>query len=198
MIAHLSGTLSHKSPVYILVDVHGVGFQVFIPLSTYYKLPESGAPVALHIHTHLREEALRLFGFLTEEEQMLFEKLITISKVGPKLALAILSGLSPQELMSAVLENNVTRLSSIPGVGRKTAERLALELRDKLSDLTVEFAQITGPAGKVGLLDDALSALINLGYRRAEAEKALKSIWEKNGKEIPLETLIKESLNELS
>ncbi|NIQ00258.1 MAG: Holliday junction branch migration protein RuvA, partial [Nitrospinaceae bacterium] len=98
--------------------------QVFIPLSTYYKLPESGAPVALHIHTHLREEALRLFGFLTEEEQMLFEKLITISKVGPKLALAILSGLSPQELMSAVLENNVTRLSSIPGVGRKTAERL--------------------------------------------------------------------------
>lgn len=198
MIAHLKGILNHKSPIYIVVDVNGVGYQVFVPLSTYYALPEPGETVFLKIHTHLREDALKLFGFLTDEEQMIFQKLISISKVGPKMALSILSGMSPQDLMTAVTHHDIARIATIPGVGRKTAERLSLELKDKLAGITVEFAHSAGPSSHIGVLDDALSALINLGYKRPEAEKALKSIWEKNGKETSLEDLIKESLNQLS
>lgn len=199
MISHLKGTLSHKSPVYIVVDVNGVGYQVFASLSTFYALPEPGEPVFLKIHTHVREDAFKLFGFLTDEEQMIFEKLISISKVGPKLALSILSGMPPQDLMKAIMENNVAKISTIPGVGKKTAERLTLELKDKLGDITVEFSP--GGGGQVslgGVLDDAVSALVNLGYKKPQAEKALKSIWEQNGKDHSLEDLIKESLNVLS
>ncbi|MFQ5449252.1 MAG: Holliday junction branch migration protein RuvA [Nitrospinaceae bacterium] len=198
MIAHLKGSLKHKSPIYIIVDVQGVGYQVHVPLSTYYALPEPGEPVSVHIHTHLREDTLKLFGFLTEEEQMIFEKLITISKVGPKLALSILSGMSPRDLLSAVMDQDVVRISGIPGVGRKTAERLTLELKDKLSHLSLEFAHSPGPGVNIGILDDALSALVNLGYKKAPAEKALKSLWDQNGNDISLEDLIKESLNLLS
>ncbi|GJL77559.1 MAG: Holliday junction ATP-dependent DNA helicase RuvA [Nitrospinaceae bacterium] len=198
MISHLKGTLSHKSPIHVVVDVNGVGYQVHVPLSTYYALPEPGGDVFLKIHTHVREDAFKLFGFLTDEEQMIFEKLISITKVGPKLALGILSGMPPEDLMNAVMAQDIAKIATIPGVGRKTAERLTLELKDKLADVAIEFAPSQGPSGEVGVLDDAVSALVNLGYKKPQAEKALKSIWEKNGKTTPLEDLIKESLNVLS
>jgi holliday junction DNA helicase RuvA len=199
MIAHLKGTRSYKSPVYVVVDVNGVGYQVFVSLSTFYALPESGGAVFLKIHTHVREDAFKLFGFLTSEEQLIFEKLISISKVGPKLALSILSGMQPVDFMTAILENDVARISTIPGVGKKTAERLTLELKDKLKDITIEFSpdgEQAVPTG--GVVDDAVSALVNLGYKKPQAEKTVKSIWEKNGKSCELENLIKESLNVLS
>ncbi len=198
MIAHLTGTLRSKSPVHIVVDVQGVGYQVFVPLSTFYALPETGETVAVNIHTHLRDDALKLFGFLTQEEQMVFEKLIGISKVGPKLALSILSGMPPQELMTAVMEHDVARIATIPGVGKKTAERLALEMKDKLADVQVEFLPAAGATATSGVMDDALSALINLGYKKPEAEKALKSIWERDDQKSNLQDLIKDSLSVLS
>ncbi len=199
MISHLKGTLSHKSPVSLVVDVNGVGYQVFTSLSTFYALPEPGQAVFLKIHTHVREDAFKLFGFITDEEQMIFQKLISISKVGPKLALSILSGMPPVDLMKAIMENDVAKISTIPGVGKKTAERLTLELKDKLADITVEFSPGAGGQTPIGgVLDDAVSALVNLGYKKQQAERALKSIWEKNGKNASLEDLIKESLNVLS
>jgi holliday junction DNA helicase RuvA len=193
MISHLKGQLSYKSPEHTIVDVNGVGYQVFTPLSTYYALPGKGETVFLRIYTRVREDELKLFGFLTEEEQTIFQKLITINKVGPKLALGILSGMSPTDLISTIMSNDSARLSTIPGVGKKTAERLTLEMKDKLADMALEL--IDRPASTEGYYDDALSALINLGYKKPEAEKALKVIYEKDGKNASLEELIKESLN---
>ena len=198
MIAQLTGTLTHKSPVFLIVDVNGVGYQVFSSLTTYYRLPKPGDRVSLRIHTHLREEALKLYGFLQEEELVLFEKLIGISKVGPKLALAILSGMSAQELVAAVMNRDIEKLNGIPGVGRKTAERLTLEMKDKLSDMEIQTAAPQTTSGCSGVVEDALSALINLGYKKPQAEKALASLTRNNGKEMSLESLIKESLTILS
>ncbi len=195
MIAHLKGQLTYKSPEYTIVDVNGVGYQVFTPLSTYYALPKPGESVLLLIHTRVREDELKLFGFLTEEEQKIFEKLITINKVGPKLALGILSGMSPADLLTAIMNNDAARLSAIPGVGKKTAERLAMELKDKLSDLALEMEHQPDSAPREGYFEDALSALINLGYKKPQAEKALNSVYNQNGKDSTLEDLIKESLN---
>ena len=195
MIAHLKGQLTYKSPEYTIVDVNGVGYQVFTPLSTYYALPNPGQTVSLRIHTRVREDELKLFGFLTEEEQTIFQKLITINKVGPKLALGILSGMSPADLLSAVMNNDTARLSTIPGVGKKTAERLTLEMKDKLADLALELDHRPETTPKEGFYDDALSALCNLGYKKPEAERALKTIYNQNGKDAGLEDLIKESLN---
>ena len=195
MIAHLKGQLSYKSPEYTIVDVNGVGYQVFIPLSTYYALPKQGETVSLRVFTRVREDELKLFGFLTEEEQTIFQKLITINKVGPKLALGILSGMSPADLLSTVMNNDSARLSAIPGVGKKTAERLTLEMKDKLADLAIEIDHRPETETKKGFYDDALSALVNLGYKKPEAEKALKTIYNQNGKDAGLEELIKESLN---
>ncbi len=195
MIAHLKGQLTYKSPEYTIVDVNGVGYQVFTPLSTYYALPNLGQTVSLRIHTRVREDELKLFGFLTEEEQTIFQKLITINKVGPKLALGILSGMSPADLLSAVMNNDAARLSTIPGVGKKTAERLTLEMKDKLADLALELDHRPETTPREGFYDDALSALCNLGYKKPEAERALKTIYNQNGKDVGLEDLIKESLN---
>jgi len=195
MIAHLKGQLAYKSPEYTIVDVNGVGYQVFTPLSTYYALPHLGQTVSLKIHTRVREDELKLFGFLTEQEQTIFQKLITINKVGPRLALGILSGMSPADFISAVMNNDAARLSTIPGVGKKTAERLTLEMKDKLADLALEMEHHPEATPKQGFYDDALSALINLGYKKSEAEKALKTIYNQNGKDANLEDLIKESLN---
>ena len=197
MIAHLKGQLTYKSPEYTIVDVNGVGYQVFTPLSTYYALPNLGQTVSLRVHTRVREDELKLFGFLTEEEQTIFQKLITINKVGPRLALGILSGMSPADLFSAVMNNNIARLSTIPGVGKKTAERLTLEMKDKLADLALAMDHQPESAHTEGFYDDALSALVNLGYKKPEAEKALKTIYNQNGKDASLEDLIKESLNVL-
>ena len=194
MIAHLKGTLLRKMPASALLDVNGVGYEVFIPLTTYYELPGTGEPLSFFIHTHVREDALKLFGFLREDDKNIFETLIGINKVGPKLALTILSGLSAQGLAQAVADQDVTRLSAIPGVGSKTAERLVLELKDKLAPL--EPSSGGAPVASNGVMIDALSALVNLGYKRPAAEQALKTVW-KNGP-ASLENLIKESLNVLS
>jgi len=197
MIAHLIGKLIYKSPDHSIVDVNGIGYKVFTPLSTYYVLPKTGESVTLHIHTRVREDELKLFGFLTEEEQTIFEKLITINKVGPKLALGILSGMSPENLLTAIMNNDAARLSTIPGVGKKTAERLTLEMKDKLSDLTFEMEHQLDSEAPEGFYEDALSALVNLGYKKPQAEKSLKSAYNKIGKSSSLEELIKESLNNL-
>jgi Holliday junction DNA helicase RuvA len=199
MIAHLTGKLTHKSPDHIVVDVNGVGYQVFVPLSTFYALPDVGREVSLNIHTHLREAALKLFGFYTEEELRIFEQLITINKVGPKLAVTILSGMPPADLLSAINSSDVGKLNTIPGIGRKMAERLTLEMRDKLADISREFAAKTeGSVPHNGLFDDALSALVNLGYKKNEVEKTLKSVFSQGKQEVSLENLIKKSLNLLS
>ena len=196
MIAHLKGQLTYKSPEYTIVDVNGVGYQIFTSLSTYYALPSLGQTVLLRVHTRVREDELKLFGFLTEEEQTIFQKLITINKVGPRLALGILSGMSPADLMTTVMNNDSAKLSTIPGVGKKTAERLTMEMKDKLADMALEMEHPTGyTPTKQGFYDDALSALLNLGYKKPEAEKALKTIYTQNGKDAGLEELIKESLN---
>lgn len=174
MIAFLRGRVLDKHPNRLIVDVQGVGYEVQVPLSTYYDVGEVGAEVALRIHTHVREDALQLYGFLTPIEQELFERLIAISGIGPKLAVAVLSGIEAGELVRAVQDGNVARLTAVPGVGRKTAERMVLELRDRLAQMTV-------PAGGVGtaasasdrLRDDLASALQNLGYHRPLAQKAI-------------------------
>ena len=174
MIAQLSGVLAHKSPEHLVVDVHGVGYQVLVPLNTFYRLPEVGAPVRLLVHTHVREDALQLFGFLDREERELFLLLLGVSGIGPRLALNILSGRPTQDLESALEAGDLVRLVGIPGVGKKTAERLVLELRDKVK--VVRGARGTDDGRRaVGLEAEAVSALVNLGYRPAEAERAVKA-----------------------
>jgi Holliday junction DNA helicase RuvA len=198
MIAHLKGKLTHKSPVAIIIDVNGVGYQVFVPLSTFYALPELESEISLGIHTHMREEALKLFGFYTIDEKVIFEKLITINKVGPKLALTILSGMPPADILSTINSNDIIKLSTIPGIGRKTAERLILEMRDKLDGLSLDFIATKDPGPEKGLFDDALSALVNLGYKKSQAELALKKVYAKSAEDNSIENLIKDSLNLLS
>ncbi|HEV3483790.1 MAG TPA: Holliday junction branch migration protein RuvA [Vicinamibacterales bacterium] len=177
MIAWLSGVLLEKNPSRIIVDVSGVGYSVQVPLSTFYGLGDSGASVSLRIHTHVREDVIALYGFATPLEQELFERLIAISGVGPKLALAVLSGIEPAELIKAVRVQDVARLTAIPGVGKKTAERIGLELKDRLPAAlqAVGQAQIDAAPGDQ-LRDDLLSALLNLGYQRTAAEKALDKV----------------------
>ena len=174
MIAQLSGVLAYKSPEHLVVDVHGVGYQVLVPLNTFYRLPEVGAPVRLLVHTHVREDALQLFGFLDREERELFLLLLGVSGIGPRLALNILSGSPTQDLEAALEAGDVVRLVAIPGVGKKTAERLVLELRDKVK--VVRGARgVDDGRRAVGLEAEAVSALVNLGYRHAEAERAVKA-----------------------
>jgi Holliday junction DNA helicase RuvA len=178
MIGQLRGQLLLKKPNVLLLDVHGVGYEVFIPLTSFYELPAEGSEVILKIHTHVREDALTLFGFRSQREKDFFLKLISISGIGPKLAIAILSGAQVEELAQAIAEGNLARLTSIPGVGRKTAERLVLELRSQITAFLlpeqVEAAR-TGSA-PTALEEDVLSALTNLGYPRASAEKALSAV----------------------
>ena len=173
MIAHLRGRILDKQPSRLVVDVNGVGYDISVPLSTFYGLGEPGAEIALRVHTHVREDALALYGFATRLEQELFERLIAISGIGPKVALAVLSGIEPPELIRAIGRGDLTRLTAIPGVGRKTAERIVLELKDRLP--RGEAAGEGAAAGAPALRDDLLSALINLGYHRPLAEKAVES-----------------------
>jgi len=175
VIAHLRGRLSEKQPNRIVVDVNGVGYDVFVPLSTFYGLGDPGSDVALRIHTHVREDALQLFGFATTLEQDLFQRLIAISGIGPKVALAVLSGIEPRELVRAVERGDVARLTAIPGVGKKTSERIVLELKDRLPRAHAPAAGDDGAAAPSAVQDDVLSALVNLGYHRPLAEKAVVS-----------------------
>lgn len=195
MIGHLRGQLLRKQPQELLVDVGGVGYRVSIPLSTYYRLGEPGSAVALHVHTHVREDALALYGFLTPTEQTLFERLMAVSGVGPKLALAILSGIETDELVGALAASDLARLTRIPGVGKKTAERLVLELKDRVKDLAPPAAPSAAPAG--ALRDDVASALANLGYARADADRALDRSLKANP-EARFEELLRETLRLLS
>jgi len=172
MIAHLRGTLLAKHPNQAIVETHGVGYDVVISVPTFSELPAPGAEVALHIHTHVREDALSLYGFLRVAEKHLFEKLLTVSGIGPKLAITILSGMPADEMVGAIRGGDVVRLTRIPGIGKKTAERMVLELRDKLSAPT--GAAEVSMAAASPIEEDVLSALVNLGYQRAAAEKALQ------------------------
>ena len=198
MIAHLKGKLTYKSPIEIAIDVNGVGYQVFVPLSTFYALPELKEDVFLDIHTHMREESLKLFGFYTTDEKKIFEKLIAINKVGPKLALTILSGMSPAELFTAIDSNDIGKLSTIPGIGRKTAERLILEMRDKMDGISLDSDIKKDSIPQNGLFDDALSALVNLGYKKNQAEQTLKKVYPEGEVGDSIEDIIKKSLNLLS
>ena len=178
MIAFLRGRVLDKQPNLLVVDVQGVGYQVHVPLSTYYDVGNQGAEIALHIYTHVREEAFHLYGFLTTIEQQLFERLISIGGIGPKLAIAVLSGIGPLELVNAVERGDVARLTGIPGVGRKTAERMILELKDRLAHLNLTQSTDEPPEMAPGerLREDLLSALQNLGYHRPPAERAVDAM----------------------
>lgn len=172
MIAHLSGRLLEKGPQDVIVDVQGVGYRVMIPVSTFYRLGEEGSEIRLRVHTHVREDVLQLFGFGTAREQRLFEKLISVSGVGPRLALAILSGIEPPELVAALRSGDVARLNRIPGVGKKTAERLVLELKDKVQpEPATDGEAATPPAPTPGPGEDLALALLHLGYSRPDAER---------------------------
>jgi Holliday junction DNA helicase RuvA len=195
VIAHLRGRLFEKHPNRLVVDVNGVGYDVFVPLSTFYGLGEAGADVALRIHTHVREDALALYGFATALEQELFERLIGVSGIGPRLALAVLSGIEPLHLIRAIECGDVARLRAIPGVGKKTAERISLELKDRLP--RVPLAASAGAHAVPPLRDDLVSALVNLGYHRPLVERAVESAV-KTTPEGGFERTLKQALRELA
>ena len=179
MIAHLRGKLLAKHPNQAIVETGGVGYDVTISVPTFSDLPTTGTEVSLHIHTHVREDVIALYGFLRPSEKLLFEKLITVSGIGPKLAITILSGMAADEMVGAIRGNDVARLTRIPGIGKKTAERMVLELRDKLPEVSTALAPSTPVL--TGTEEDVLSALVNLGYQRAAAEKALGAVARQGG-----------------
>ena len=172
MIGSLRGSLREKTPEYVIVDVGGVGYQVYLPLPSFYEIGELGDEVVLRIYTHVRDDALRLYGFKDLPQQRLFEHLISVAGIGPKLAVTILSGMETDLLIGAIVDADIARLSTIPGVGKKTAERMALELKEKVEGLV----PVTAAAGPRGVRNDVLSALENLGYRPRDAERALDKV----------------------
>lgn len=202
MIAYLSGKLLEKEANSVIIDVGGVGYDVMIPLSTFYDLGEIGEDVALRIYTHVREDAFQLFGFNTVRERELFLLLISVSGIGPKSAITALSGMSADEIIGAIRQNNLARLNSIPGVGKKTAERLVIELRDKITKLSAVASEEMKTEGIPSIsgddvYDDAISALVNLGYQRNAAEKALKQAMQE-GTEMSVQKLLRRSLQLLA
>jgi Holliday junction DNA helicase RuvA len=197
MIAWLSGRLLEKQPNRIIVDVGGVGYELHVPLSTFYGLGEPGAEVTLRVHTHVREEALSLFGFATLLEQRIFELLIGISGIGPRLALAVLSGIEPADLVRAVRQQDVGRLTGIPGVGKKTAERIGLELKDRLpADFDTAPGAPEAAEEAADMRGDLISALLNLGYHRPLAERAVEAAL--SGDEASFEQTLRRAFRELA
>jgi holliday junction DNA helicase RuvA len=204
MISHLSGTLLAKHATSVVVDVGGVGYEVTIPVTTFYDLGETNTPVRLNVYTHVREDALQLFGFRTLRERELFTLLISVSGIGPKSAVAMLSGMSADEIVTAIRTNNYARLTSIPGVGRKTAERMVIELRDKMAALSspaLEQELASGAAqaaqSEDALREDTLAALTQLGFPKPAAEKAITFAIQEGG-DLSVETLLRRSLRQLS
>lgn len=206
MIAHLSGTLLSKQPNSVILDVAGVGYEVTIPVSTFYDLEEAGSNVQLRIYTHVREDALQLYGFKTARERELFLRLISVSGIGPRLGITLLSGMSADEMIASIRTNNLARLTLIPGVGRKTAERLVMELRDKVASLSsAELEEELGAKSETGapvltedsMRADVLSALLNLGYQRNAAEKAVTAGIDEGG-DISVELILRRSLRKLA
>ncbi|MFN2404451.1 MAG: Holliday junction branch migration protein RuvA [Pyrinomonadaceae bacterium] len=206
MIAHLNGTLLFKQPNTVVVDVSGVGYEVTIPLSTFYELADTGSNVQLRIYTHVKEDALQLYGFQTARERELFVNFISVSGIGPKIGVALLSsGMSTDELIAAIKNNNLARLTLIPGVGRKTAERLIVDLRDKMTALAVSQVEVdagTGreapiPSSEDDVRSQALSGLLNLGYQKSAAEKAIDSALSEDG-EATVESVLRRGLRKLA
>jgi Holliday junction DNA helicase RuvA len=206
MIAHLSGTLLSKQATSVILDVNGVGYEITIPVSTFYDLEEPGSNVQLRVYTHVREDALQLYGFKTARERELFLRLISVSGIGPKLGITLLSGMSADEMIASIRTNNLARLTLIPGVGRKTAERLVMELRDKVASLSsAELEEELGAKSSAGasiptedsMRSDVLSALLNLGYQRNAAEKAVGSAIDEGG-DISVELILRRSLRKLA
>ncbi len=193
MIAHLRGRVLAKHPNQVIVETGGVGYDVAISVPTFSDLPAIGSEVALHIHTHVREDALALYGFLRPSEKQLFERLLSVSGIGPKLAITILSGMPADEMVAAIRSNDIAKLTRIPGIGRKTAERMVLELRDKLQS----FAEVPSAPPVSPMEEDVISALVNLGYQRAAAERAL-GIISGNGQSRSFDMLFREALAVLS
>ena len=201
MIAHLRGSILEKHPNRIVIDVNGVGYEVFVPLSTFYGLGEPGTGTALRIHTHVREDAFVLYGFATQLEQDLFERLISVSGIGPKVALAVLSGIEPEELIRAIERGDLARLTAIPGVGKKTSERIVLELKDRLPRPAVVAAAVGVAEPDAPILrDDVISALVNLGYHRPLAEKAAEAAIKIIGSasDASFERVLKQALREVA
>ena len=206
MIAYLSGTLLSKHATSVIVDVGGVGYDVAIPLSTFYDLGEIGEPVQLRVYTHVREDALQLYGFKTARERELFLQLISVNGVGPGLAIKLLSGMNADEMIASIRTNNLVRLVAIPGVGRKTAERLVVDLRDKIAALSspaleeefaAKAAEDGAPTTTEAMRNDAMSALANLGYQKAAVEKAVKNAIDEGG-ELSVEVILRRSLRSLA
>jgi Holliday junction DNA helicase RuvA len=199
VIAYLSGRLLEKHPNRLVVDVHGVGYDVQVPLSTFYEMAEPGADVSLKVHTHVREDQIALFGFGSQLELELFERLIAVGGIGPKLALAALSGLEPTDLVRAVRTSDIARLSSVPGIGRKTAERICLELKDKMP-AAAPAAGVAVPVLSEGdeLRTDLLSALVNLGYQRHGAERVVDRALREAGDQPVFEQVLKQALRGLA
>lgn len=193
MIAYLKGTLLKKTPQQVTIDVRGVGYCAFIPLSTFFKLGEISQPIELYIYTHVNDNVLALYGFSTEEERELFLKLITVSGIGPKLALNVLSGIEPKELQEAIKESDIARLARIPGIGKKTALRIAMELQEKLEK---KEKLLTGRAAQER--EDLISALLNLGFRRREVEGVVDEVLRRLTKEAGFEKLLRECLRRMA
>jgi holliday junction DNA helicase RuvA len=198
MIAFLTGQIQFKSPEYTIIDVQGVGYQVVLPLSSFYELPPLKEEVQLHIYTHVREDVLSLFGFLTILEKKLFLLLLEVTGIGAKLALNILSGISAQELFQALMMADSQRIQRVPGVGKKTSERIILELKDRVKKIDQALPPPPEKGGWDRTWEDALSALLNLGYGRSLAEKALETIRLNAEPEMTLEELLRRSLRSLS
>ena len=202
MIAFLSGKLLEKTANSVIVDVAGVGYEVLIPLSTFYEIGEVGSEIQLRIYTHVREDAIQLFGFKTNRERDLYLKLISVQGVGAKSGITMLSGMSADEIIDAIRKDNLAKLTAIPGVGRKTAERLVVELRDKVSEIAMGAAAGDSTATRSAspgddVFDDALSALLNLGYQRNAAEKAVQQV-RRDGVEANVQKILRASLQKLA
>jgi Holliday junction DNA helicase RuvA len=200
MIAFLTGRLAFKTPTHLTLDVQGVGYEVHIPLSTYYALPNLNEVAELNIHTHLREDAIQLFGFLSQSEKESFLLLTSVSGIGPKLALSVLSSLSVPDLVNAIRSEDVEKLATVPGIGKKSAGRIALELKDKVDKIHGVHPQPTavGAAELDGPYEDALSALVNLGYRSQDAKEALTRVTKAATGALALKDLIRNGLKELA
>jgi len=200
MIARLNGILVQKSVSQCVVDVHGTGYRVIVPLSTFYELPEAGCAVVLQIHTHVREDAISLYGFYTDEEREVFKLMISVGGIGPKLAVNILSGISAGEWIRAIAAEDLKRLTGIPGVGRKTAERMILELKEKAVNLGRDVAPVEDVVVRTGeqAREDALSALVNLGYKGSSARDAVEQIMKEAPESLSLDRILKKALRLLA
>ncbi|GAB6269226.1 hypothetical protein DS62_05885 [Smithella sp. SC_K08D17] len=201
MIALISGKIVYKGISHVIVDVQGVGYRVFIPLTTFYELPETGQTITLHIHTNVKQDAINLFGFYTVQERDLFQLMISVSGIGPKMSMNILSGISAQELLRAISGGNLGKLVNIPGVGKKMAERLILELKEKVIKKMMldemPAADDQHQAGEI-IMEDALSALVNLGYKNNVAKDALDKVLRSSDEELGMDQLLKKTLKILA